>query len=134
MFDPKTKILIVDDMLTMRKIVSKILKELGYSDITEAVDGNDAWEKVQASNGYGLIISDWNMPNCTGIDFLKKVRADAKHVKTPFVLVTAEAEQAQVAEAIKSGVDQYVVKPFSKDILKGKLELTYKKVSVRLGA
>jgi two-component system chemotaxis response regulator CheY len=133
MFDPKTKVLIVDDMLTMRKIVGKILKELGFTDITEAQDGNEAWAKTQ-TGGYGLIISDWNMPNCTGLEFLKRVRADAKLAKTPFILVTAEAEQHQVAEAIKSGVDQYVVKPFSKDALKLKLEATYKKVAVRISA
>ena len=133
MFDVKTKVLVVDDMLTMRKIVSKILKDLGFTDISEAQDGKEAWEKVQ-SGGYGLIISDWNMPNCTGLEFLKKVRADAKLAKTPFLLVTAEAEGHQVAEAIKSGVDQYVVKPFSKDGLKTKLESAHKKCAVRLGA
>ncbi len=133
MFDPKTKVLVVDDMLTMRKIVTKILKELGFTDIHEAQDGQEAWDKAQ-TGGFGLIISDWNMPNCTGLEFLRRVRADQKLVKTPFLLVTAEAEQSQVAEAIKSGVDQYVVKPFSKDALKAKLESTYKKVSVRLAA
>jgi two-component system, chemotaxis family, chemotaxis protein CheY len=133
MFDPKTKVLVVDDMLTMRKIVTKILKDLGFSDIHEAQDGQEAWEKTQTGN-FGLIISDWNMPNCSGLEFLKRVRADKKFSKTPFLLVTAEAEQHQVAEAIKSGVDQYVVKPFSKEILKSKLESTYKKASVRLAA
>jgi two-component system chemotaxis response regulator CheY len=133
MFNPKTKVLIVDDMLTMRKIVGKILKELGFTDITEAQDGQEAWAKAQTGN-FGLIISDWNMPNCTGLEFLKRVRADANLAKTPFILVTAEAEQHQVAEAIKSGVDQYVVKPFSKDALRLKLEATYKKVSVRISA
>jgi two-component system chemotaxis response regulator CheY len=133
MFNPKTKILIVDDMLTMRKIVGKILKELGFTNITEAQDGQEAWSLVQ-TGAFGLIISDWNMPNCTGLEFLKRVRADAKLAKTPFILVTAEAEQHQVVEAIKSGVDQYVVKPFSRDALRLKLEATYKKVSVRISA
>ena len=133
MFDPKTKILVVDDMLTMRKIVTKILKELGFSDISDAPDGAEAWEKAQTGN-YGLIISDWNMPNCSGLEFLKKVRADEKLCKTPFVLVTAEAESHQVAEAIKSGVDQYVVKPFSSDSLKAKLESAYKKCLPRMSA
>lgn len=133
MFDPKTKILIVDDMLTMRKIVTKILRELGFVDITEAVDGQEAWERTQ--NGkFGLIISDWNMPRCSGLEFLKRVRADQNLAHTPFLLVTAEAERDQVAEAIKSGVDQYVVKPFSKDGLKTKLEMTYKKIMVRKSA
>jgi two-component system chemotaxis response regulator CheY len=133
MFDPKTKVLVVDDMLTMRKIVTKILRELGFSEISEAVDGIDAWEKTK-SGEFGLIISDWNMPNCTGLEFLKRVRADQRLSKTPFLLVTAEAEQSQVAEAIKSGVDQYVVKPFSKESLKAKLEAVYKKCSVRASA
>lgn len=133
MFDPKTRVLVVDDMLTMRKIVTKILREIGFSDIHEAQDGQDAWEKAK-SGQFGLIISDWNMPNCTGLEFLKRVRAEQKLAKTPFILVTAEAEQQQVAEAIKSGVDQYVVKPFSKDALKAKLESAYKKHSSRQAA
>lgn len=133
MFDPKTKVLVVDDMLTMRKIVTKILRELGFTDISEAADGIEAWEKTK-DGGFGLIISDWNMPNCTGLDFLKRVRADQRLSKTPFILVTAEAEQHQVAEAIKSGVDQYVVKPFSKESLKVKLESAYKKCSMKASA
>lgn len=128
MFDLKTKILVVDDMSTMRKIVSKILKDIGFTDISEAADGVLAWEAVNSSaSPFGLIISDWNMPNCTGIDLLKRVRADQRFKKTPFVLVTAEAEQHQVAAAVTAGVDQYVVKPFSKDQLQTKLESLYKK-------
>jgi two-component system chemotaxis response regulator CheY len=133
MFDPKTKILIVDDMLTIRKIVTKILREIGFVDITEAVDGQEAWERAQTGK-FGLIISDWNMPKCSGLEFLKKIRADQNLAHTPFLLVTAEAERDQVAEAIKSGVDQYVVKPFSRDGLKTKLEMTYKKIMVRKSA
>lgn len=128
MFDPKTKVLVIDDMLTMRKIVSKIVKEIGFTDVIEAADGNLAWEALNSSpTPVGLIISDWNMPNCSGLELLKKVRADQKLQKTPFLLVTAEAEQQQVMEAIKSGVDQYVVKPFSKDDLIKKLEVVHKK-------
>lgn len=133
MFDPNTKVLVVDDMLTMRKIVTKILRELGFTDIVEAADGLEAWEKTKDGT-IGLVISDWNMPNCTGLDFLKRVRADGKLGKTPFILVTAEAEGHQVAEAIKSGVDQYVVKPFSKDGLKAKLEMAYKKCNAQKAA
>jgi two-component system chemotaxis response regulator CheY len=135
MFNLKTKILIVDDMLTMRKIVSKVLREIGFSDITEACDGKEAWQKLTTTQEpFGLIISDWNMPNMTGLDFLKQVRADRKFCKTPFLLVTAEAEQHQVAEAIKSGVDQYVIKPFGQDNLKAKLEMAHKKVAARISA
>jgi two-component system, chemotaxis family, chemotaxis protein CheY len=128
MFDLKTKVLVVDDMMTMRKIVSKNLKEMGFTDITEAADGTLAWEKIQASEApMGLIISDWNMPNCSGLDLLKRVRADQRFKKIPFILVTAEAEQHQVAEAVKAGVDQYVVKPFNHESLKAKMEMVYKK-------
>lgn len=128
MFNPNTPVLVVDDMSTMRKIVSKILKDLGFTNITEAADGIQAWEAIsKAPAPIGLIISDWNMPNCTGLELLKKVRTDKTFSKTPFILVTAEAEQHQVAEAVKSGVDQYVVKPFSKDALQAKLEMVHKK-------
>lgn len=130
MFHPKTRVLVVDDMMTMRKVVSKILKELGFSDITEASDGAIAWESVKNQPApFGLIISDWNMPNCTGLELLKRLRSDPKYKATPFVLVTAEAEQHQVAEAVKAGVDQYVVKPFTKDGLSAKLEMVHKKYS-----
>ena len=87
MFNLKTKILIVDDMLTMRKIVSKVLREIGFTDITEACDGKEAWDKLNsASEPFGLIISDWNMPNMTGLEFLKQVRDSEKFKKTPFCL------------------------------------------------
>ena len=120
--------LVVDDMSTMRKIVSKILRDLGFTNITEAADGNQAWEAIgKAEAPIGLIISDWNMPNCSGLDLLRRVRADKSMGRIPFILVTAEAEQHQVAEAVKSGVDQYVVKPFSKDALQAKLEMVHKK-------
>ena len=128
MFDPKTRILVVDDMLTMRKLVSKVCKELGFSDITEATDGALAWQAIStASPPFGLVISDWNMPNCTGLELLKRVRGDAKFAKLPFVLVTAEAEQHQIIEAVKAGVSNYVVKPFTADGLKQKLEQVHAK-------
>lgn len=118
MFDPKTKILVVDDMLTMRKVVAKFLKELGYTDISEASDGDVAWEKISCSDEpFGLILSDWNMPNCTGIDLLKRVRGAGKNQSVPFIMITAEGEQHQVQEASSFNVDAYVLKPFAKDKL-----------------
>ena len=130
MFDPKTRILIADDMMTMRKIVIKNLKDLGFTDIIDAADGALAWEQLQkASPPIQLIISDWNMPNCTGLDFLKKVRGDAATNKIPFVMLTAEAEKHQVVEALKAGVTNYCIKPFTPEIFKQKLEETFKKVS-----
>lgn len=130
MFNPNTRILILDDMSTMRKIVTKTLKELGFSDIQEAADGNLGWEILNSSNPpVELIISDWNMPNCTGLELLKKVRMDDRYVKTPFVLLTAEAEAHQVAEAVKQGVSNYIIKPFNAESLKEKLEQTHRKTA-----
>jgi two-component system chemotaxis response regulator CheY len=132
MFDPATRVLVVDDMMTMRKIVAKACRDIGFSDIVEAADGQKAWEAIQsAAPAVGLVISDWNMPNCTGLDLLKRVRADGRFKKVPFILLTAESEGHQVAEAVKSGVDNYIVKPFTPELLQRKLEETFKKTSVR---
>ena len=130
MFDPKTRILVVDDMMTMRKLVSKCCKDLGFSDITEASDGAKAWEVIASANPpIGLVISDWNMPNTSGLDLLRRVRADSRYGKLPFVMVTAEAEQHQIIEAVKAGVSNYVIKPFTPQTLAEKLEAVYKKIT-----
>lgn len=130
MFDLKTRILVVDDMMTMRKLVAKACKEIGFTDITEAADGALAWTAVTEANpSFGLIISDWNMPNCTGLDLLKRVRADSRFGKTPLILVTAEAEQHQILEAAKAGVSQYLMKPFTSESLREKIELVHSKMS-----
>lgn len=132
MFDINTKILVVDDMMTMRKIVMKTCKDLGYFDFVEAPDGAVAWTKIsEAGAGIGLIISDWNMPNASGLDLLKRVRADGRFKHLPFLLVTAESEAAQVVEAMKAGVDNYVVKPFTPEKLKEKLAEVYTKYQKR---
>ncbi len=128
MFADSTRVLVVDDMRTMRKIVIKALKSIGFSDFLEAEDGQKAWGELSSSESkVGLIVSDWNMPNCTGLDFLKRVRADSNLKETPFVLLTAESEVGQVQEAVSCGVDNYIVKPFTAEILKEKLEQAYKK-------
>ncbi len=130
MFPANTKILVVDDMMTMRKIVTKGLKDLGYSDIKEAADGNLAWAELdQANPPFQLIVSDWNMPNCSGLDFLRKLRADARFKTIPFIMLTAEAEAHQVKEAIMAGVTNYITKPFTGETLKQKIEQTFKKVA-----
>jgi len=130
MFDLSTRILVVDDMLTMRKLVQKACKEIGFTDFIEAADGAKAFEALTASESpVGLVLSDWNMPNCTGLDFLKRVRSDSRYADLPFILITAEAEKEQIVEAIKSGVTNYVVKPFTADMLKGKLAAAYAKVT-----
>lgn len=132
MYKPDTRILVVDDMLTMRKIVCKSLKELGFSQFTEAKDGGEAWETLQKlagpETGINVIVSDWNMPNTTGLEFLKLVRADARFKAIPFLMVTAEAEKSQIVEAVKSGVSNYIVKPFTPGTLKEKLEAMSLKV------
>jgi two-component system chemotaxis response regulator CheY len=135
MFDLNTHVLVVDDMLTMRKLVSKILKELGFTQITEAPNGADAWNILSTGTSpIGLVISDWNMPNMTGLDLLKKVRGDAKTAKLPFVMVTAEAEKHQIMAAIEAGVTNYVIKPFSAQQLQEKLAAAHKKVSATAAA
>ncbi|MBC86580.1 MAG: hypothetical protein CL677_05310 [Bdellovibrionaceae bacterium] len=132
MFPADTKILIVDDMLMMRKLVQKSCRDIGFSEFILANDGDEAWKVLNENKStIGLVISDWNMPNLTGLAFLKKVRADESLKNMPFVLLTAESEAAQVAEAIQAGVDNYIVKPFNTNALKEKLTQTYKKVQVR---
>lgn len=129
MFNPTTKVLIVDDMSTMRKLVKKNLSTLGFTLFEEAEDGQKAWAKLNEMTDVGLIISDWNMPNCTGLDFLKRVRSDNRFKNMPFVLLTAEGEASQVKEALMAGVDNYVLKPFTFESLKEKLEQVHKKRS-----
>ncbi len=133
MFNLKIKVLVVDDFPTMRRIVKNLLKQLGFENIDEAEDGAQALGKLKAG-GYGLVVSDWNMPVMEGIDLLKHVREDETLKTIPFLMVTAEAEKDKVITAIKAGVDNYVVKPFTAEILKEKLEkIADKKPSLRAG-
>lgn len=133
MFSTDTKFLVADDFATMRKIIKKVLNELGYKNIVEAEDGKIALQHLQDAAAVGqpfsCVISDWNMPNMTGLEFLKACRTDAKYKSLPFILVTAESEQAQIIEAAKAGVSDYVVKPFNANTLKEKLQKTYNKHS-----
>lgn len=127
MFKPTTKVLIVDDMMTMRKLVKKSLSEIGFTTFEEAENGQKAWLKLNEVKDIGLIVSDWNMPEVTGLELLKRVRADAVLKVLPFVLLTAEAEAHQVKEALSLGVDNYVIKPFTTIGLQEKLEQVHKK-------
>jgi two-component system, chemotaxis family, chemotaxis protein CheY len=130
MFPANTKILVVDDMMTMRKIVAKACKDLGYQNIADASDGAKAWEALNNSTEpIGLIISDWNMPNASGLDFLKRVRTSSKYGKLPFIMVTAESEQSQIVEAAAAGVSGYIIKPFTAEALKAKIAAVYTKVA-----
>jgi two-component system chemotaxis response regulator CheY len=117
----------------MRRIVKNLLKQLGFENIDEAEDGAQALGKLKAG-GYGLVVSDWNMPVMEGIDLLKHVREDEALKTMPFLMVTAEAEKDKVITAIKAGVDNYVVKPFTAEVLKEKLEkIADKRPSLKAG-
>ena len=120
MLDTSIKVLVVDDMSTMRRIVKNVLKQIGYSDIVEAENGQDALGKLKAG-GFGLVVSDWNMPVMPGIELLRSVRADADLKSLPFLMVTAEAQKENIIEAVQAGVSNYVVKPFTADALLEKL-------------
>ena len=128
MFDKDITILIVDDFLTMRKLVERSLKSLGFKNFVKAQDGQVAWEILQ-NREVGLVISDWNMPNMTGIEFLRLVRNHETLNTTPFIMVTAESEGSQIQEALKLKVDNYVIKPFSSESLRDKISETFHKVS-----
>lgn len=119
--DTKMKILIVDDMSTMRRIVKNALRQLGYQNIEEAEDGKIAYSKV-CEWPFDLVITDWNMPNMDGLDLLKAIREDPKRQSTPVLLVTAQAEQKHVLEAIRAGASNYIVKPFTAETLKTKID------------
>jgi two-component system chemotaxis response regulator CheY len=119
--DTSIKILIVDDFATMRRILKNILKQLGFKTLVEADDGTTAWEVLEGQS-IDLIISDWNMPKMTGLELLKKVRASEAYKKTPFLMVTAEAQKQNVIEAVQAGVSNYVVKPFTAEAISDKLE------------
>jgi len=122
------RILVVDDFSTMRRIVKNLLKELGFSNFTEAEDGVQAWDAVETAGGFDFIVSDWNMPNMTGIDFLRKVRADARFKDTPFLLITAEAKRSQIFEAAEAGVNGYIVKPFTAATLNEKIQKIFERI------
>jgi two-component system chemotaxis response regulator CheY len=120
-FNTGIKVLVVDDFPTMRRIVKNLIKQVGFESIDEAEDGQQAWNKLKSGN-FGLILCDWNMPKMEGIDLLKNIRQDAALKDIPFIMITAEAEKEKVIEALKAGVDNYIVKPFTAEVLREKLE------------
>lgn len=124
--DRNIPILVVDDFSTMRRIVKNCLKQLGFENITEAEDGEIALSKLNQSD-FRLIISDWNMPNMMGIDLLKAVRSDSRFKGIPFLMVTAESQKENVLEAAKAGVSNYVIKPFTAEVLEQKMEAIFSK-------
>lgn len=126
--DKNMKILIVDDFSTMRRIIKNLLNELGFSNTSEADDGATALPMLKGG-GYDFLVTDWNMPNMTGIDLLKAVRADPELGGMPVLLVTAEAKREQIVEAAQAGVNGYIVKPFTAETLKEKIEKIFERVA-----
>lgn len=123
----KMTILIVDDFATMRKVIRNLLKQVGYENIIEA-DNGEAGLAALKSHKIDFVISDWNMPVMTGLELLKAVRADADIAKTPFLMVTAEALKENVVAAVKAGVSNYIVKPFTAEVLNEKIEKIVEKI------
>lgn len=129
-YDYNMNFLVVDDFSTMRRIVKNLLKEIGFNNFDEADDGATAWPMMQTGK-YDFVVSDWNMPKMTGLELLKKVRADAKLKDTPFLLITAEAKRSQILEAAQAGVDGYIVKPFTAATLNEKMQKIMERVQAR---
>ncbi len=125
--DKNMKILVVDDFSTMRRIVKNLLRDLGFTNTFEADDGKTALPMLQ-SGGFDFLVTDWNMPGMTGIDLLKAVRSDPKLVNLPVLMVTAEAKREQIILAAQTGVNGYVIKPFTAATLKEKIEKIFERI------
>jgi two-component system chemotaxis response regulator CheY len=121
------RILVVDDFATMRKVIKNLLRQIGYQNVTEAEDGVAALKELR-SQKIDFVISDWNMPNMTGIELLRAVRADSELSSLPFLMVTAESLKENVLEAVKAGVSNYIVKPFTAEVLSEKIEKIIEKL------
>lgn len=124
--DKNMKFLVVDDFSTMRRIIRNLLKELEFTNVDEAEDGLIGLNKLRGGN-FDFVVSDWNMPNMTGIDMLKNIRADAALKHLPVLMVTAEAKKENIIEAAQAGADGYVVKPFTAAVLEEKLGKIFQK-------
>lgn len=120
-FDPNMRVLVVDDFSTMRRIIKNILRQLGFNNIVEADDGTTAWDILNRDK-IDFIVSDWNMPQMTGIELLHKVRTSDEFGDLPFLMVTAEAQQENIIEAVQAKVSNYIVKPFTAETLKQKID------------
>jgi len=121
------RVLIVDDSSTMRRIIGNVVQQLGIKkeDFEEAEDGVVAWKLLEESK-FDVVLTDWNMPNMNGLQLVQKIRGGGQHVKTPIIMITTEGGKGEVITALKAGVNNYIVKPFSADILKEKLDGVFK--------
>lgn len=120
MADKNLRFLVVDDFSTMRRIVRNLLKELGFTNVDEAEDGQVALHKLKTQH-FDFVVSDWNMPNMTGIELLRAVRADGQIKHLPFLMITAEAKRENIIEAATAGANGYIVKPFTAATLEEKM-------------
>ncbi len=118
--DVNMPILIVEDYKTMLRIIRILLKQLGFGNVEEAIDGRAALQKLRTKN-FGLVISDWNMEPMNGLQLLKEIRADVKLKETPFIMISAESKSENIVVAKEAGVSNYIVKPFTAAILKSKI-------------
>ncbi len=125
MIDFEIRVIIVDDQSFMRITIKKYIKEIGFISVDTANDGAEALIKLK-NGSYGLIISDWNIPNMSGLELLKNVRKDLKLKDIPFLMITSKAGYDEVREAIKAGVSNFIVKPFSVDTLSEKINTIFK--------
>lgn len=116
------KFLIVDDSLTMRRIVTNSLKNLGYNNFVEAADGKEALEKLAADSAINFVITDWNMPVLSGLELVKAIRADAKLSSLPILMVTTRGVKDDILQALQARVNNYVVKPFTPQVLNDKIQ------------
>lgn len=126
--DKNMKILIVDDFSTMRRIIKSLMRDLGYANTHEADDGLTALPMLKGG-GYDFLVTDWNMPGMQGIDLLKAVRSDPQLVSLPVLLVTAEARREQIVDAAEAGVNGYIVKPFTAQTLKEKIDKIFERLA-----
>ncbi|MCL5425810.1 MAG: chemotaxis response regulator CheY [Gammaproteobacteria bacterium] len=127
MADKNMSFLVVDDFPTMRRIVRSLLKELGFTNVEEAEDGQDALNKLRAGS-FEFVVSDWNMPNLDGLEMLKEIRQDDALKGLPVLMVTAEAKKENIIAAAQAGANGYVVKPFTAATLEEKLNKIFDKM------
>ena len=124
------KLLVVDDSSTMRRIIKNTLQRLGFDDVLEAEHGVEAWQILERTPDINVLITDWNMPEMNGLDLVRKVRAEKKYENMPIIMVTTEGGKAEVITALKAGVNNYIVKPFTAATLAEKLQKIFEKMGI----
>ncbi|MFZ4714486.1 MAG: response regulator [Bacteriovoracaceae bacterium] len=131
MLKANMKILLVDDVSTMRKMIKGHLQQMGFTNVSEAEDGEPAWkliqEGIEKKQPYEFIISDWDMPGLNGLELVKNIRSFEPTKKLPFLMITADADQTTVVTAVKAGVNNFIIKPFSVATLKEKIDKIFNK-------